>query len=443
MNQKVIRSSILLPFIEDSYRAEYTEWNRKNLRCSDAGVSCDEGEKCERSIYYDMKFPDKKSLLTSGSLVLFDDGRLHESDIRRRLRLVLRSPERELTDDEVGARGKIDNMVYLNAIKSQVVANEALLEIIKKHDLNEDPVLELKSVNEFKFQQMAKEGKISQSYYDQVQYYLFLLIKRWAIILIKNRNSNGPKEESLPFLEFIILADSARQAQIRAGLFTTKECFEKEILPPRPFLRESTQCSFCRFKHICWPPIEEKKSVLDLGKEKIEKPSQEILDGAMRLYNQIDKEIAEKEGQKEEARKVIERYFKATKEKELLVDNIKASYSIMRKTYLDKNYLLEKLGPSKYAMVSSPTRKLIEQAISDRKIDAAILEECQKPGFISGMLRVYELKEKTGRLKPEQIKEQDDDKRNKRSKKVAKTRAHKTRDKKDKPKVKKRVSKRG
>ena len=41
MEQKIVKSNILLPFIEDSYRNEYTEWKRRNLRCSDAGAAAE------------------------------------------------------------------------------------------------------------------------------------------------------------------------------------------------------------------------------------------------------------------------------------------------------------------------------------------------------------------------------------------------------------------
>ena len=74
LEQKVIRSKILLPELEASYRNEYTEYARRNLRFSDAGAAANEGEKCEREIFYDMTVPEKKSLLSSGTLVLFDDG---------------------------------------------------------------------------------------------------------------------------------------------------------------------------------------------------------------------------------------------------------------------------------------------------------------------------------------------------------------------------------
>lgn len=448
MEQQVIKSNVLLPFIEDSYRKEYAEYSRQNLRCSDAGAAADQGDKCERQIYYDMKMWDKKSLLSTESLVMFDDGRLHEGDIRRRLVQILRSPEREVMDKETGAKGKIDNMVSMRFLQSNSDANGTLLQLLKSvfptGAIIEDPVLEIKSVNEYSFQDMAATQTIKQSYYDQVQYYLYLLDKKWAIIVIKNRNSSGPEKGALPFLEFIILADKARQAQIVAGLLSTKECIEKEILPPRPFLRESTQCVFCRYKHICWPPKAEPPTPI-LQQEKIEVPSQEILESAIRLYHTIDKEILEKANQLEEAKSVILRFFKATKKEEIIIGNIKASYSTYFRKYLDPEVLVARLTKTNLLLISDLSAKKLNQAIADRKIDAGIIEEAQKFSTRSTeTLRITELKEKTGRLTEEQIKkaqkkEKRDDKRDKRSKKASTSRPHKTWDKKSKPKKQKRI----
>ena len=221
MIQKIYRSSILLPLIQDSYRNEYTEYTRHNLRFSDAGAGIKAGELCERQIYYDMKNNKEKSLLTSGSLVFFEDGRIHEQDIRRRLRLVLRSPEREVRDDFTGAKGKIDNTVYISSIasflgdfiKTDIPEDDVETKKIIEHAIFEknDPVLEIKSVNQYQFQMMADSGQLLQKYYDQVQYYLWVSQKKFAIILIKNRNSFGEDKGEMPYIEFIIFPDPARQ----------------------------------------------------------------------------------------------------------------------------------------------------------------------------------------------------------------------------------------
>jgi hypothetical protein len=433
MDQKVIKSNILLPLIEESYRQEYSEYARRNLRCSDAGAAADGGEKCEREIYYDMKFPDKKTPLTSGSLVLFDDGRLHESDIRRRLRTVLRSPEKELFDDELSCRGKIDNKVYIKSCGDQLGEGMPDPEFMRD---GKDPILELKSVNEYSYQEMAAKGVIPQSYYDQVQYYLYLEGLRWAIILIKNRNSNGHEKGALPFLEFVILADPERQALIRGGLRTTKDCVDNSIMPPRPFLRESTKCSYCRFKRECWGP-EKEAPVMEVSAEPVERPSQEILEGAMRLCAQLAGQMKDLEAQQSEAKSVIETYFKATKEKELIVGNIKASYSVFNKTVLDKNALLHLIGKDLYIEVSQPVRKEVEKAVEDRKIDAGVIDQSLKNVGTSATLRVNELKEKSGRLTKEQIEKQKEvaveDKKAKRTRKKG--------NKKNKPRGKARVAK--
>lgn len=439
MGQKLIKSNIILPFLEDSYRSGYTEYQQKNLRCSDAGVACDDGEKCERALFYNLTQSEDKSLLSSQSLVLFDDGRLHEEDIRRRLRVVLRSPEREVSDQQNGARGKIDNMVVFKTLKEMTYANEALSEIIKQYNLDEDPILEIKTVNEFMYQYMASNGKISQNYYDQVQYYMFLTKVKWAIVLIKNRNTTGDSPGKLPFLEFIVLSDRERQAQIRAGLNTVNDCVEKNVLPPRPFLRESTQCTYCRFKYVCWPKQEAEP--IEVEKEG-QAPSQEILESAMKLCAKLDDEIKAKEEQRNEAKQVIESYFKATGEKELSVANVRATYTVFPRSYIDAELLLEKVGVQTYLKVSAPSNQQLKQAISNRLIDANVLEQVKKPGPLTRMLRISQPKKAMGRLSKEEVKKQDrklrkgtknnGNKRNKRNKKTSKVGASKTGNKKNK-----------
>lgn len=396
MEQKVIRTKILIPLIEDSYRAEYTEYARRNLRCSDAGAAVDEGEKCEREIYYDFTCPEKKSLLSNGTLVLFDDGRIHEQDIRRRLRLVLRSPERELTDEELGCRGKIDNMVERKKIISEGVIGMG--EGASAITFEGDPILEIKTVNEFSYQMMARDNQISQSYYDQIQYYLFLTGAKWAICLIKNRNSSGDEKGALPFLEFTVQPDPERQAAIRAGLKTIVECVAQKIMPPRPFLRDSTKCSYCRFKFTCWG-IPVPAAEIPAGPAEVA-PDQEMVESALKVYAATDAQITELDAVKEQAKAILLRFFRATKLPETIVADVKATYSASVRSYIDKNALLQAITRETYVSVSEPVRKLLEQAVANRFIDAKVVEDVtKKSDKVTEYLRVSKQKSKTERVK--------------------------------------------
>lgn len=411
MNQKVFRLNVLMPYIEDSYRNEYTEYARRNLRFSDAGAASEGGEKCEREIFYDIYNAGQKSLLSSGSLVLFDDGRIHEQDIRRRLRLILKSPERELADMDIKssyetengeliqrpASGKIDNTVHFSSIKEALFLNEAILAQlaaagVKPEDLD-DPILEIKSVNQYQFEDMAETGLIKQTYYDQVQMYLHASGKKWALILIKNRNSAGPEKGAMPFLEFVILPDPERIQQVRNGLLATAKFINEKEAPPRPFLKESTNCSYCRHKYTCWGEDFGKKAeapVLDT-EQAVEAPDKEILEGAIRRMVQINAAMKELEAEAEQIKPMISRYFKATKQLELIVGDIKTKYIVGSSTWLDEEFLRSTLKPGQYAEISEPSRKLLEAAIADRKIDAKVLEDAlrSKPSY---QVRFYAIK---------------------------------------------------
>ncbi|MFA5153374.1 MAG: hypothetical protein WC554_12495 [Clostridia bacterium] len=402
MIQKVFRINVLLPYIEDSYRNEYTEYTRLNLRFSDAGAASEGGEKCEREIFYDIYNSVDKSLLSSGSLVLFDDGRLHEQDIRRRLRLILQSPERELLDKELTvnerpARGKIDNTARLSSIKESLFLNEAILAQlaaagVKPEDLD-DPILEIKSVNQYQFEDMAETGLIKQTYYDQVQMYLHASGKKWALILIKNRNSAGPEKGAMPFLEFVILPDPERIQQIRDGLLATAKFINGKEAPPRPFLKESTNCSYCRHKYTCWGADFGKKAEVPMldTEQAVEAPDKEILEGAIRRMVQINAAMKELETEAEQIKPMISRYFKATKQLEIIVGDIKTKYVVGSSTWLDEEFLRSTLKPDQYMAVSEPSRKLLEAAIENRKIDAKVLEDAlrSKPSY---QVRFYIIK---------------------------------------------------
>jgi hypothetical protein len=421
MNQKVHKSNLLLPLIEASYRNEYTEYARRNLRCSDAGAGADEGDKCEREISYDFLMPGKKSLLTSGTLVLFEDGRLGESDIRNRLIHILRSPEREITDPASGARGKLDNMVMVRKLTLPVEGEPVHETPIYPQ---EDPILEIKTVNEWSFQAMAASGQVNQSYYDQVQEYLGITKTPWAILIIKNRNSSGPEPGALPFLEFVVYPDSERFAQIQAGLATTQECVNQKILPPRPFLVDSTKCQYCRYKYECWGERIRAKTP-ELKYEPAEgagdAPGQEILEGAIRAAVVAQNKMKEGEKEYEEATSVIKQYFKVKGPGEIFVDNIKASSTKVEKTGLDKEKLKELIPNTLLIEVCEPNKKAIEQAIADRKCDASVLPAATVVVASYLQTRVTTIKEKAGRLTREQIeasakKEKVDDKGDKRHK---------------------------
>lgn len=371
--QKVIKSNILLPLLEDSYRAEYTEWDRKNLRFSDAGIAAPQGQKCERQVYYDVHMSKEKSLLTTGSLVLFDDGRLHEQDIRRRLRTILRSPEREVNDPKTGARGKLDNTIFHHAIKELPWRPAKDLDI--NQDIKEDPGLEIKSVNQFAYQEMAKTGQIEQSYYDQIQLYLLFEPQcSFFICLIKNRNSLGDEKGKFPFLEFIVFPDTDRQIELYAGFVITKQALDQKILPPRPFLRDSTQCQFCRFKHICWEPLKAHEEIIERLKEGQIPPMVSVI-AAMKVYNESKKQLVDLKRSQDEAREILIQYFKASGKNEVDFETLKATYAPRTAKVWNLNVLQERLNKEELLAISDPSEEKLKTLIAEHKIDASILDE--------------------------------------------------------------------
>ena len=373
---KIIETNILIPLVEDSYRNDYTEWKRRNLRFSDAGAAAVNGSKCEREIYYDIHLAEEKSLLSSGTLTFFADGRLAEEDMRRRLRTVLRSPEKEVEDPTIGARGKVDNTIFRSSVKELVAQYFATQpEYLYLADVKEDPGLEIKSVNEFTYQMMAKKKTMTQSYYDQVQYYLWATKKPYWIVLIKNRNGFGSYHGALPYLEFIVFPDTKRQTQIRNGLRITKQAVDNGIMPPRPFERESTQCSYCRFKHVCWPPRDDYAPELPPMKEGVEAPAEEVMDAMAHEYAKLKKKEKEAKDKLDIIKPQLTAYFITTREEKFKTGGVTLTYSPTKKTDLDLAFLKEKLSSQEYMDISIPDRKALYAAIADRKIDAKVADD--------------------------------------------------------------------
>lgn len=443
---KVQRSDILIPLLEDSYRDEYTEWSRHNLRFSDAGAAANFGEKCEREIVYDLMDTDLKNAgkeqlktpLSSGALAFFDDGRIHEQDIRRRLRLVLRSPEQEVIHRRTGAKGRIDNTAYFNSVKRYLPPG--MIVPTDKEGRAEDPLLEIKTSNQFQFDHMVRTERPSFVYYDQVQLYLYQTKKPWAILLIKNRNSFGPDRGRPPYLEFVVWSDAARQKEILTGLLVTKKAATEsrklgENIVPRPFQRTSSKCQFCRFKLHCWgkdePEIQKHEPDAT-----VDAPSQELVESATLALVENQAKAKELDAVISEAKEVLERYFKATGEKELSVQGHKVHGIRQRRKYIDDSVVREKVGRPEYLKVSTATKAGLEKAIERREIDAGVLEDATKTKPASEVqVRVYPLKDEGGRVStPEAQTKSKEEKKDanqgtKRGQKATKTRSTKARGK--------------
>lgn len=393
IQQKVRPISLLIPLLEDSYRAENTEHLRRNLRFSDAGAAADAGEVCERAIYYDFEDTDlnqegkqpRKSALTPSGMAFFADGRLAEEDIRSRLRPYLRAAELETFDPATGAKGKIDNLIH----RQRAAVKEALLAAGIEDD-GDDPILEVKSINQYGFDHVVETGKVSQKYYDQVQMYLWEKKRRYAFILFKNRNSFGPEKGQLPYVEFLIEADPVRQQQILVGWKVVLEARAQKVEPMRPFERASTNCQFCRHKFHCWGPEPAKQEAAP--DPAVEMPSQELVESALQNASSIQSQLKELEEKEKEARGVLRRYFQATGQQELIGPGAKATYALSSRSSVDIALLKTKISPELLIEVAEVNMALLRDAVANRKLDAKVIEDSTSMRVIP-QLRVTPLRE--------------------------------------------------
>lgn len=177
------------------------------------------------------------------SLMVFDDGDMHHTQLRMLLKLRLDKDkscyrlvgeEREVS--YLGITGHIDGLLEHN--------NE-----ICKDPSHGDMLLEVKSMNERAFAELKKTGKIGYEYACQVSGYLAALQLRFAVIIAKNKNTGD-------LVEFIYEGDQEelkKRYDIIESIITAEdpEQVEREYGPNKAG-NLPWQCGYCPFAMMCW-----------------------------------------------------------------------------------------------------------------------------------------------------------------------------------------------
>ena len=370
---KVERDHEIVEWIYDHYRFESKhgrggqikekgDQRRRNLFMSDV-------HRCPREIYFMFHSPERARDYTVKGLMLFADGSYHHQDLQRRLEEKKRgrNPEGFLEDPETGATGYYDELIPVGTENGWQICD----------------LMEIKSKNS------PAMAKVAQADYDQGQYYLLAAgwSRRLKTLGIKVRNLRiFYKDRSLmlddPLAGWKAEPDPERQQAIRKHFMWMKTTIiEKKKIVEQPYARDYWMCQFCRFHHWCWKGFPDPKSV-EAAPEPLtdERPEKEILESLSTRFLDLKKESAVLKKEEDGIKKVFMNYFAHTKTLTFPVTEEKNVGLVKTiKEELDKEYLLKRLGATKYAKISVPVAKLIEKGIEEGTISAKIIQRAKFP----------------------------------------------------------------
>lgn len=356
---------------------EKGDQRRRNLYMSDV-------HRCPREIYFMFHSPERARDYTIKGLMLFADGSYHHQDIQRRLEEKKRgrNPEGFLEDPETGATGYYDELIPVGTENGWQICD----------------LMEIKSKNS------PAMSRVAQGDYDQGQYYLLAAgwSRRLKTLGIKVRNLRiFYKDRSLmlddPLVGWMAEPDPERQEAIRKHFMWLKTTIiEKKKIVEQPYARDYWMCQFCRFHHWCWkgfPDIKSTEAVPKILTD--ERPEKEILLSLSTRFLDLKKESAALKAEEDGIKKVFMNYFAHTKTLTFPVTEEKNIGLVKTiKEELDKEYLLKRLGATKYAKISVPVAKLIEKGIEEGTISAKIIERSKSPKieFSIRILKKQEIK---------------------------------------------------
>jgi len=383
---KLLPDPELLEAIYSSYRSESRhrdngaivekgDLKQKNLWVSD-------GKRCPREVWYKFHHPEKARPYTVKGLILFADGKLAHKDLQLRLETIRKAdhPGGYLKDPELDVSGYYDDLIILGHENGWTLCD--ILEIKTKYPSDMEP---------------------DQDDYDQDQYYIWMAefsdwLREHRIKIVGGRLAY--KDRSLTTDDIYrcwrVERDDERIGQIRDYFRKLKETVQGDEVPLRPYERNSTSCTYCKFSTFCWEGIPKPEAPAFIADETIEKPEQELVESAAARYIELKAEEKKVEDEIDRLRSVLMRYFKATGLEQIAVNGQAIVHGVMKKSILDEDYLLEQAG-DKWLLIARPDVKKIQAAIKDGMIDAGVLEQAKITTFID-TLRIKGEKANAGNM---------------------------------------------
>ncbi len=197
---------------------------------------------CKRQLAY-VKHEIKGQELDWRAKIIFDDGNLHHTQIRKALRdgLALMNSCYSLVKEEEEVKlgqltGHIDGVLQHDDVQCS-------------NDEHKTMLLEVKSMNDRGFGELKRTGELSREYKAQLSAYLRATGYKTACVLAKNKNTGE-------MLRLYVEADDVLLDERLAALSEVYASEEAEDVAREYEAKEDGtlpwQCNYCPFVNLCW-----------------------------------------------------------------------------------------------------------------------------------------------------------------------------------------------
>jgi len=350
--------------LAESYRAESRygkglkergDSGQKNLQFRNV---CD----CPREVHYKFYAPHRARDYTVKGLILFEDGKMHHTNMQRRVedRGLGRKPEGYLTLPNCGAVGYYDQLINVGVENGWRICD----------------LVEYKTKLPFVCEDIKQED------YDQVQLYHAaakysdrLKSRKIRIRNVRLLHRDRAVQTDEVHFSWMIQPDKRRQRECVAYMdWLYENVVLQRYLPPQPHEPTSTKCIYCRWKGWCWRDYPE-IIISEAALPPVDVPGREIIEShAKRIFTILNQE-KELRQEKERLAPVVLAFLKQHKKAVFPVteeDGLVPRQG--RSTVWDKQKLIKKIGLDNFALVSNVSSALVSDLIKREHVDAGIFE---------------------------------------------------------------------
>lgn len=330
---------------------------------SDAGA-------CPRKVEYDFACPEKKRDLSARAILTFKMGDLFHDELQQSLKAIGMTTAMDI---EYGTFGGFP------------FETRGRLDVFIREENDEIAVADIKSKNSFLMDEEPSDKEIEQvlSYIFQCQNDKHLTesrgykIARHGYLIYVDRGGMA----DVPFKVWRVDYSEERIEWLKAWYDGIWKRVQAGELHARPYVMESTECQYCRYKDHCWEGVPLAEPPAFEADEAIEAPEMELVESMAAAFVRLDAEAKRIEAERDRAHDTLMRYFKATGTETLPVNGAEIVHGFVRRTEFDRDYLASMLA-DKWTLIAAPQDKLIKAAIADGLIDPEIYERAKQTRFV-------------------------------------------------------------
>lgn len=279
-----------------------------------------EGGSCRRRMAYARVFKEPEP--TPSQLLLFQDGHLHHKDMASRL-----GKKFEVTEQERRHSMMIgeDPQITIRGHPDLIIRDPELGRI----------VIELKTVNHFRFSELTKMGDCYPDHRKQCLMYMWLTGLHMGRVFYKNKNTSSVFDVPIEW-------DGDEVLRMLKGFLFVAKALQSKKLPPRDRVYGSKDCAWCPFSPRCWKnkvkaPLRENPRELKRGRIDLSGTSRgKKLRRVCQKYWQMKASEKKLNNQTELIRARLLRILDQLKAKEVVAGDMKISRNSVERVVPDK-----------------------------------------------------------------------------------------------------------